>query len=102
MSLIDTIKEIVRNYLSNENLGDVVYGTIVQTSPFAVKIEQTQILLSAPFLVVPQHLKTYEQKVSCLGEEYTVSMETLLKAGDKVILLKKHGGQLYVLLGKED
>ena len=79
--MIDVIKEICKNYLSNADLSTMQYGTVVNTNPIQIKIDK--IVLPSSKIIVPTVFKR---------------LEISFKVGDKVLLLKQHGGQLFVVL----
>lgn len=79
--LIDIIKRAALEVMSNEQLCDLRYGTVASTNPIRVQIT-SQLTIPSSLLVVPQRL-TDE-----------------LQIGDKVALLRKHGGQSYFILDR--
>lgn len=81
--MIDIIKQVVKNYMSNADLTTVQYGTIVKDSPIQIQIEK--LIIPSSKIVVPSVFK---------------KVDISLKVGDKVILLRQHGGQLFFVLDK--
>lgn len=81
--MIDIIKQVVRNYMSNADLTTIQYGTVVQASPIQIQIEK--LIISSSKIVVPSVFK---------------KVDISLKVGDKVLLLRQHGGQLFFVLDK--
>lgn len=80
MSLNQVIKQVAMAAVEASYPVAVMSGSIVNTNPLEVRVEQ-RFSLSADFLIVPESLKD-------------------LKQGDKLILLRVQGGQQFVLLDK--
>lgn len=76
MDLNTAIKNIVKEYLQNEALCDLVYGTWGGSS---VKVDNKPLPIPLDMIDVPEGL--------------TVSI------GNRVMLMQKHGGQRYGVLG---
>lgn len=81
--MIETIKRIVKNYMSNADLANMQYGTVVQASPIQIQIEK--LIIPSSKIVVP----TFFRK-----------LEISLNVGDKVLVLRQQGGQLFFVLDK--
>ena len=94
---------------------DVMSGTILSAKPLKVQVEQ-RFTLSGDMLVVPEHLTEHEIKVTVepadtkeagepahlheYGGELTVKVHSPLQKGDHVQLIRQHGGQKFLLVGK--
>lgn len=104
MSLLDTIKTVVKNYIDTASLSDVIFGTIqsVSLTGVTVKLEQSTQTLDNSFILTPHHFLQHEETTydPTLGTENKVHYRALLKSGDRVALIKKKGGQKYVVIGK--
>lgn len=104
MSLLDTIKKVVKNYIDTASLSDVIFGTIqsVSLTGVTVKLEQSTQTLDNAFILTPHHFLQHEETTydPTLGTENKVHYSALLKSGDRVALVKKKGGQKYVVIGK--
>lgn len=81
--MIDVIKKVVKNYMNNADLSTMLYGTVVQASPIQMQVEK--LIIPSTKIVVPSVFK---------------KVDISLKVGDKVLLLKQHGGQLFFVLDK--
>lgn len=123
--LVDVIKRISNDAQENNQPTDLRYGTVVSESPLSVSITN---LFTVPesMLVVPEHLTDYEIKITTTGYGWitderaggagdpmyeshdhdinqtrrTVMVHGKLKVGDKVALLRKHGGQSFYILDR--
>lgn len=76
MDLNTAIKNIVKEYLQNEALCDLVYGTWGSSS---VKVDNKPLPIPLDMIDVPQGI--------------TVTI------GARVSLIQKHGGQRYAVIG---
>lgn len=81
--MIDIIKKVVKNYMSNADLVNMQYGIVVQTSPIQIQLEK--LIIPNTKIIVPSSFK---------------KLEISLKRGDKVLLLRQQGGQLFFVLDK--
>ncbi len=82
MSLLETIKLASS---AAEGAGcptDFLFGEVSAPKPLAVRVDD-RFTLTAAFLAVPEHVR-----------------ESGLQKGDKLALLRKRGGELYLVLGK--
>ncbi|MGE7916334.1 DUF2577 domain-containing protein [Lysinibacillus xylanilyticus] len=81
--ILKLIKKIAIDAVNSQKLTDIVYGTVISTSPLKVQIDQKLILEEV-------HLKL-TQAVKDSG----------LIQGDKVTMIRAHGGQQYLIIDKE-
>ena len=91
---------------------DFIFGKVTSISPLKVSVEQKMILGSAQ-LVLTRNVTDYTTDVtidwntenadthshSIVGVK-TITIHNGLKIGDEVVLLKKKGGQKYLILDK--
>lgn len=119
--LIDIMKRASIDATENSQPCDLRVGTVVSTSPLKIRITQ-QLVLPESLLIVPQHLTDYRLDVTVDWEtesrtggyldssfaahthdivgRKSVLIHGSLKSGDKVALLRKHGGQSYYILDR--
>ena len=76
------LKKLAREEREASRPCDVVFGQVVSVSPLAVQLEQ-KLTLSEPFLMLTS-------QAASAG----------LTRGTKVVLLRKSGGQQYVVLDR--
>jgi hypothetical protein len=76
--MIDIIKEIVKNYVSNSKPTRLVFGTIETTSPLAVRVNEK--------LLIPQELFIWSPSL------------LITDVGKKVLMIQQEGGQQYYIL----
>jgi hypothetical protein len=127
--LIELIKRASLDAMDNAQMCDMRYGKVVSVSPLKVQVTN-QFTIPASLLVVPQHLTNYEVECTIThpsitisgntgsataGESHkhsfsgssgettsksTVKIHNALKVEDKVVLLRKQGGQSYFILDR--
>lgn len=81
--LFNAMKQIAENVFTAMRPADWCYGKVISLSPFQVQIDQ-KLPLKKEFLAVRTGVSASSFKV-----------------GDKLILLRKQGGQEYLILDKK-
>lgn len=77
----------------------IMYGTVIQTEPLEVSVNQ-RFTLPEVFLVVLEHMTEYKVTVNTELGSQEIVIRRGLDAGDKVIMLRAQGGQQYVIVGR--
>lgn len=79
------VKQIVRNYVDNQNMSDTVYATWTGEG---LKIDNKPVEIDKDFVEIPEHLKKYKVKVSfdLTQEELDNQVLIVKKSGEKVEL----------------
>lgn len=80
---------------------DLCFGTVTAVAPLTVTVEDLKLPLTEKQLVVPEYLADLTITVKVDGKNGTGLIPGALKAGDRVILVMKTGGQKYAIIGKE-
>ncbi|WP_460011336.1 DUF2577 domain-containing protein [Lysinibacillus sp. CTST325] len=81
--ILNLIKKIAIDAVNSQKLTDIVYGTVISTSPLKVQIDQ-KLILEEAHLMLTSVVKDYG-----------------LIQGDKVTMIRAHGGQQYLIIDKE-
>lgn len=101
---IENLSRIARQSAEQEGPCDVIMGTVASASPLQVALDGEQQLppLSAGNLLVPEHLTdhTVQMDLPELGTA-SVLVHSGLKAGERVLLVQRRGGQQYAILGRQ-
>ena len=123
--LIDIMKRAAMDANANSQPCDLRFGTVTGTSPLKVQITN-QFTLPASLLIVPEHLTDHTVSVTVnwgtdsdthyhstddgntgnythdhsVSGKKSMTIHNALKAGDKVALLRKTGGQSYFILDR--
>lgn len=97
--IIDIIKRASLDAMQNAQLCDLRYGKVVKTNPLKVQITN-QFTIPQAMLVVPEHLTKHTVSVTLDSQTKNMVINNELKVGDKVVLLRKQGGQSYFILDR--
>lgn len=111
--LVEVIKQVAMDAVDNSKMPDLRFGTVISESPLKVRVTN-QFIIPESMLIVPQHLTDYEVKVTIESSydwktvdnsDIVISKQKMkihnkLKTGDKVVLLRKQGGQSYFVLDR--
>ena len=104
--MLEAVKLLAYDVLQQENLTDICYGTVTETEPLKIVLEQ-KLELTESFLVLSQnvikHTINYSMRRKDSYEnwvQYEMILETQLKKGERVILIKMTGGQRYVVIDR--
>ena len=119
--LIDIIKRAAKDMYDNEQPTDLRFGTVVSDSPLKVQVTNL-FTIPQSMLVVPKHLTDYEVEVTIdwttenksggsgdssfashnhgVTGKKKMTVHNALKNGDKVALIRKHGGQSFYILDR--
>lgn len=103
-SMEDILKEIqklVMGVLNAQKLTTVAYGTVLSISPLEVQLDQMLTLKEAQ-LKLTRAVMDHEVEMSLDGgakQKYKVHNGLII--GDKVTMIRVHGGQQYLIIDKE-
>lgn len=81
--LVESIKKVALNLMENETLATFMFGVVTKEKPLEILVEQ-RLTLDESFLVLPKTLVENEP----------------LKKNDKVVLIRQHGGQKYLVIDR--
>jgi hypothetical protein len=115
------MKRASKEVYANEQPTDLRFGTVVSESPLKVQITNL-FTIPQSMLVVPKHLTDYEVEVTVdwttesksggsddssfashnheIVGKNKMKIHNALKNGDKVALIRKHGGQSFYILDR--
>ncbi|GAC42270.1 DUF2577 domain-containing protein [Paenibacillus popilliae] len=93
--LLGTLKKAAMDAVLASNPAAMMFGEVTSTNPLEVLVDQ-RFTLPADFLILPESLT--EHKVMVNGQETVIGR--MLKAGDKLLLLRMQGGQQYLILDR--
>lgn len=102
--LIDVIKKAALAANEASNYTDLRYGIVTNTSPLEVTITP-EFVLPEEVLVLPAQLSDYTVNMAPLGskgveEAVTYIVFNALEVGDRVALIREHGGRKYFILDR--
>lgn len=78
---------------------DICFGRVQSVSPLRVSVEELKVTLEDAMLLVPEYLQEQKVQVEGVDGTMTVRIPSQVQLGSRVALLRKTGGQKYMLLG---
>ena len=113
--LIKLIKKACMDTIIDYQLSDVIIGKVIKDNPLSIAINQ-KLLLDKDDLILTKAVIDWTEKIEInwvtstesapeshshsLNGEYEIKHKNALRINDKVILIKKLGGQQYIVLDK--
>ncbi len=98
MNFADVIKKCSMEAVEASVPCDAVLGSVVQTDP--LRINAGEMELPEDVVLIAEHLLYKEEEISLGIYDRTVVISEGLKEGDNVVLLRKRGGESYIVIGK--
>lgn len=98
----NSLKTLIGNYSTSTRPIDFYFATMV--TPTQIQLDPSQGPIPEALCIIPEWLRTFKVNITGTfhGESHTgeLQIDNSLKAGDKVIVLQKTGGQKYLVLGR--
>lgn len=120
-NLTESIKQIAYNAITNSNPADVMMAIVTSAKPLKIQIEQNDMIQESQ-IIVPEYLTDHKVKIEIkkvwsteiengcsespllhshkIEGEKEMIVKNALKSGDKVIILRLHGGQKFYVLDR--
>lgn len=120
--ILNIIKRIAVNAINAQTLTNVVYGTVISTNPLKIQVDQ-KLILETEQLKLTRAVMDYEVEMTVNhatdfssggagygaydshNHTYTGRKKFLihngLVVGDRVTMIRAHGGQQYLIIDKE-
>lgn len=99
LELDSLLKESVTNVINATKPTDAIVGTVVETGPVRIQLDNFQGPLPAKAIDIPDSFDKYTVQVTGATDGELV-IDNSLKVGDKVHLIKKQGAQKYLVIGR--
>lgn len=98
-------QKIVQGVLNAQKLCTIVYGTVVSVEPLEVYVDQ-KLTLKKDQLKLTRAVMDYEVDMTVeheteIGGRKKFKIHNGLIDGDKVTMIRAHGGQQYLIIDKE-
>lgn len=97
--LVKAIKRIVEETTENNKPTHIMYGKVISVSPLRVNVEQ-RMILDKNQLVLTDHLTRKTGWTVVNDRTYEVVFDNRLKVNDNVLLIRKQGGQKFIIIDK--
>lgn len=101
VSFLNIIKRAALEAVEASKPSDFCFGKVTSSSPLKIQVEQ-KMTLGAAQLVLTRSVTDFKTKVTIesLSGKREMTVHNALQVGDEVILLRKKGGQKYLVLDK--
>ena len=97
--LLNLIKKAAKEAVDAGQPADFCFGRVQSTDPLKISVEQKMTLSSAQ-LILTKNMTDFKVTVQDGDETKEITIHNSLQVGDEVILLKKKGGQKYLVMDR--
>lgn len=98
---LDLVKKAAVQAVKSEKPCDYVIGTVTSTKPLKIKLSDGDGLeLGAEFFHLARNVTDHTITVSFSESEQKMKVHNALKKGDKVIMIRKWGGQDFIVIDR--
>ena len=97
--LVKVMKQAGVNATEAKNPVNVCYGKVTSETPLKISVEQ-KITLGTAQLVLARNVTDYDMKITIDNQEKIIKVHNGLKVGEEVLLLRKQGGQKYIVVDR--
>lgn len=98
---IKSIRKIVLAAIEAQKPTRVVHGTVDSLVPLRVRVDQ-KLVLEQEQLILTRSVTTYDTEMRINdGSRQYCTIYNELKVGDRVTMIRQHGGQQYLVIDKE-
>lgn len=97
--LLKTIKKTAMDAVKAGKPADILFGTVTSASPLRISVEQ-QFELSEGQIILTENVTDYSVNMDVDGTLRNITVRNGLNTGDEVILIRKAGGQKFVVLDR--
>ena len=97
--LLISIKKAARDAVEASQPSDFCFGKVTSAKPLKILVEQ-KMTLGAAQLVLTRNVTDFKTHTTIDGVEKEITIHNALQVGNEVILLKKKGGQKYLVFDR--
>lgn len=97
--LVRTMQSISKNANLADYPADIMPGTVVSVSPLKIQVEK-RFEITGDMIIVPEHLTDHEISVTVETNTISIKVHGALKEGNRVQLIRQHGGQKFMIIDK--
>ena len=103
--LIDVLHKIVQETMTGMKPTDLVFGTIVTTSPLSITLETTMQPIPEPAIILTSEVIARSETVTATdsnGDRVSVTVPIVrpLQANERVLMLRCSAGQRFIVLSR--
>ena len=96
---LNIIKKAALNAIDASQPSDFCYGKVISVSPLKIFIEQ-KMTLGVAQLILTRNVTDFKTNITIGIEKTEVTIHNTLRVGEEVVLMKKKGGQKYIILDR--
>lgn len=99
--LLNIVKKAALEVVDASQPSDFCFGKVTSTEPLKILVEQ-KMTLGAAQLILTRNVTDFKTNITVAwwSETREITVHNALQVGDEVILLKKKGGQKYLVLDR--
>lgn len=97
--LVKLIKKAAVDAVNASKPANMLFGTVIRTSPLKIKVDQ-KLTLGQAQLVLSENLTDRSVSILIDGVQQTATIRNALKKGDEVIMMQLSGGQKYIVIDR--
>lgn len=99
---LDYVKQAAVQAVMANKPSDYIIGTVISAKPLKIKLSEGDgLVLPGDFIHLTRNVTDFETKVTINGgTKQTMKVFNALKKGDKVLMIRKWGGQDYIVIDK--
>ena len=97
--LVKLIKKAAVDAVNASKPANMLFGTVISTSPLKIKVDQ-KLTLGQAQLVLSENLTDRSVSILIDGVQQTATIRNALKKGDEVIMMQLSGGQKYIVIDR--
>lgn len=95
---LEYVKDAAVRAVMAEKPCDYIVGTVTSVKPLRIKLSDSDGLeLDEEFFHLARNVTDYTVTISVSGDERKVKVHNALKKGDKVMMVRKWGGQDFIV-----
>ncbi len=98
-SLVQLIKKIAMDAVRSAKMSDYKIGTVSGVSPLIIRMSN-DLEIDEDFLHLSRNVTDYEVEIKSGDVIQRRTVRNSLKAGEKVLMLRKSGGQEYIIIDR--
>lgn len=98
---LDLVKKAAVRAIKAEKPCDCIVGTVTSTKPLKIKLSEADgVELGSDFFHLARNVTDHTVTVSFSGTEQKMKIHNALKKGDKVLMIRKWGGQDFIVIDR--
>ena len=97
--LLKLVKKAAVDAVDASKPSDISFGKVISASPLKIMLDQ-RLTLTAPMLILSRNVTEFKTDMTINGQKKTVTVHNALHSGDEVLMIRKPGGQSYIVIDR--